>query len=320
MSEVGPPPGMVGLDLLDKRELQIAGVTMTSVNLQALAATMAGVLGFEENEVLVTDVLRDVVTFDILRRSVFAHQLTGRGDDVLAALRATPGVTLADDARVLSRGVLGWIAADGEDIDAAITAATLKASDIAGRIARRVRVFSTGAEVVAGDIEDTNRATVDRVLSEAGYTVSFGGTIRDDLDLIAGSIRRAVDEGYGLVITTGGVGAETKDCTVEAVERLDPEAATPYLCHFERDDRRHAKDGVRIAVGELGGAVIVCLPGPNEEVSLALPLLRDGLADGLRRAPLAELIAHRLREHLRHRMNWQHVAHHHLNTDQETHP
>ena len=310
MSQSSLPAAMVGLDLLDKRELSVVGISLNSANLHEMASAVAAVLGFAEKEVLVTDVLNGVVTFDILRRSIYAHQLMLHSDDLLDALRAVPGVELKPDAHVDSRGVLGWIAADSGQLETALATAAEQAARIESRIARRVRLFSTGAEVANGEIEDTNRHTAKQVLSEAGYEVSFGGALRDDIDLIAGSIRRAVDDGYGVIITTGGVGAESKDRTVEAVESLDPQAATPYLCHFQHDEYRHIKDGVRIAVGELYGSVIVSLPGPNEEVSLALPLLRDGLGQGFRRMALAQPIAERLRTHLRQRMVRHHSADH----------
>jgi molybdopterin biosynthesis enzyme len=137
--------------------------------------------------------------------------------------------------------------------------------------------------------------------------------MRDDVDLIAGAIRTAIGNGYGLVITTGGVGAEAKDCTVEAVQKLDPSAHTPYLCRFEAGHGRHVKDGVRIAVGEYRGSRIVALPGPNDEVSAALAVLRPGLRDGVGSARLADEVAEVLRGVLRARMRHQpqHNHHHH---------
>jgi hypothetical protein len=38
----------------------------------------------------------------------------------------------------------------------------------------------------------------------------------------------------GMVVTTGGVGGRDKDWSVEAIEALDPHAATPYLTVRQR--------------------------------------------------------------------------------------
>ena len=290
------------LDLLDKRELRVEGVRLLEANLGALAAAVASALNLPADEVLVTDVLGDVVTFDILRPNIFAHQLIGRWAAIRQRLAAVPGVTLHADARITSNGVLGWIPTDPDTLQAAFTEARTAAHGIAALISRRVCVLSTGAEVDRGEIEDTNRNTLSDVFGD-GYDVSFGGAVRDDRDLIAGRMRAAVEAGYGVVVTTGGVGAESKDHTIEALLKVDPQAATPYLTYFPSGDPRHVKAGIRIGVGDLHGSVIVALPGPNEEVQLAAPVLLEHLQAGGRRAELAEPIAARLRAHLRTRMN-----------------
>jgi molybdopterin biosynthesis enzyme len=71
---------------------------------------------------------------------------------------------------------------------------------------------------------------------------------------------------------------------------------------FQQGTGRHVKDGVRIAVGQLDTALIVALPGPNEEVRIALEVLVEGLRAGLGKAELAEALAARLRERLREKM------------------
>jgi molybdenum cofactor synthesis domain-containing protein len=292
----------ITLDLLDKRELRIEGITLRDANLGALAAAAAGALKLPANEVLVTDVLGEVVTFDILRPKLYGHQLVGRWDAIRNRLAQVPGVTLSPDATITSNGVLGWIPGDPEVLQDALAEARATAEGITARISRRVCVLSTGAEVDDGEIEDTNRQTLSAVFGD-DYDVAFGGTVRDDCDLIAGRIRATVDKGYGLVITTGGVGAESKDHTVEALLKLDPEAATPYLALFAAGEHpRHVKSGIRIGVGEWHGSAIVCLPGPNEEVRLAAPILVEHFAAGRRGTGLAEPIAACLRAHLRTRM------------------
>jgi molybdenum cofactor synthesis domain-containing protein len=305
-------------DLLDKREVQIVGVTLDRADLNAIAVAAADVLGLDRSEVLVTDFLDRVLTFDVLRSTIYPHQLLTSNEALLARLAEIPGVSLDDGATVEARGMLGWIAADSTDkaeIAEAIRTAQSRANDLLSRIAKRVRIFSTGAELVSGEVKDTNAATIAEGLVPDGFNCHHGGALRDDEELIAGAIRRAIDDGYGLVITTGGVGAEAKDCSVEAVLRIDPQAATPYLAHFETGSSRpghdrHVKDGVRIAVGRYQGSLIVALPGPNDEVTAALPVLRRGLADQLPPGDLAESIARTLRGILRSRMQGSHVWNH----------
>jgi molybdenum cofactor synthesis domain-containing protein len=245
-------------------------------------------------------------TFDILRPNLYGHQLVGTWEPIRRGLTKVAGVTLREDARLTSNGVLGWIPSDPAALESALGAARAAAEGIAARISRRVCVMSTGGEVDRGEIEDTNRQTVASVFAD-DFDVFFAGTVRDDDDLIAGRIRNAVDSGYGLIITTGGVGAESKDHTIEALLKVDPDASTPYLAIFDSGDNpRHVKAGIRIGVGDLHGSTIVCLPGPNEEVALAAPVLLEHFRAGRRGDELAQPIAARLREHLRTRMNHTH--------------
>jgi molybdenum cofactor synthesis domain-containing protein len=291
----------ISYDLLNKSELRVHGVTLDDADLGELAAGAAEVLELAAREVLVTDYRDGVLTFDVLRPTIYPHQLLDRQTALLARLSATRGVVMAVNASVTADGMLGWIAADAAEVGPAIARAESAATAISQRIARRAVVFSTGGELVSGEVRDTNRATVAAGLEADGFTCDFGGALGDDRDLLAGTLRAWIDRGYGLVITTGGVGAEDKDCTVEAVLVLDPHAATPYTCRFQAGHGRHVKDGIRIAVGRYHGARIFSLPGPNREVAAALEVLRPALAsetpipDGL----LAEAIAVRLRTELR---------------------
>jgi hypothetical protein len=117
----------------------------------------------------------------------------------------------------------------------------------------------------------------------------------------------AVDRGYGLVITTGGVGAEDKDFSVEAMTRIDPEAATPWIVKFEVGTGRHVKEGVRIGVGQCGLTTIVNLPGPHDEVVAAGDVLRRHCRTGrIDKAALAAETAAVLRDKLRHK-HWHHA-------------
>ena len=120
------------------------------------------------------------------------------------------------------------------------------------------------------------------------------------VNFITGYLRQAVSGGgYGLIVTTGGVGAEIKDCTIEALLALDPHAATPYTCRFEIGTGRHAKDGVRIGVAEVSGTLIVALPGPHDEARKGLKVLLEVISRKLDKSKLAEAIAVILRNDLR---------------------
>jgi len=291
---------MSGYDLLNKTELQIDKVYLSNANLTTIADTAADVLGLERAEVLVVDYRDGTLVLDIHNTCVDAYAIVGRQEALLESLGALPGVRVTDGTSVSSRGMLGWISLDRGRAMEALQKGERMAAEIIRNVAKRVVVFSTGAEVENGEIEDTNFPTIRDYLTEEGFKVSKGGVLKDHKVSIAAAIREAAEiGGYGLIITTGGVGAEEKDQTVEAVMEVDPDAATPYVCHFEVGTGRHVKDGVRIAAGEYNGALIVSLPGPNDEVKAGLEPLVKGLQAGFEKKDLAESIAEKLRSVLR---------------------
>jgi hypothetical protein len=102
-----------------------------------------------------------------------------------------------------------------------------------------------------------------------------------------------VNEGFGLIVTTGGVGAEGKDRTIEALLELDPMASTPYIIHYEKGTGRHEKDGVRIGISYVKPSLIIALPGPHEEVKIGIEVIIDGLKRGLDKEKLATALSER---------------------------
>ncbi len=297
------------INLLEKTELWLEGVSLQNARLEAIAAGVAEVLELDLREVLVVDVRDDHLVLDILRPVLKSRQIAGKGEEILRKISAIPGVSLSPQAGVHSAGALGWVALDANEAERAVEKSARMGEEIREKVARRAMVFSTGFEVEKGMIADTNFPLIEETLRSRGYTVKFGGILPDESGAIAYRLRRAAEEGYGLIVTTGGVGAEAKDCTVEALLRVDPGAATPYILKFEAGTGRHVKDGVRIAVGEIGISRLVALPGPTPEVRVGLERLIAGISEKWDKARTAEHIASALRE------KWRKKPHHHQRED-----
>jgi nicotinamide-nucleotide amidase len=81
----------------------------------------------------------------------------------------------------------------------------------------RAVLLVTGSEVARGVIDDRNGPFLARSLETAGVDVVRIELLPDDLETIAGGVRRAVSDGVGLVVTTGGLGATHDDVTMAAV-------------------------------------------------------------------------------------------------------
>ena len=290
-------------DLLKKTEMTIEPISLQKANLNDIAATIADVLAMEQNDVFVTDLRENVLTIDILKGCVDAYNIVGKKKELLQRLAELPGVRVTDATSIRSAGMLGWIALDDDEIQQSLKRSEEMAKEIRQKLSKRVIVFSTGAEVENGQIVDTNKSDITKRMQKEGYVVTQGPTLKDDEGFIAAHLRQAIENyGYGLVITTGGVGAEDKDHTIEAILAIDPEAATPYICRYEKGIGRHHKDGVRVAVGQVFETLIVALPGPNDEVRTSLDVLVRGLSMNLDKHILAEEIAGHLRNRLHEKM------------------
>jgi len=284
------------VNLLQKTELWIEGISLQNARLDDIARRVAEVLELEPSEVMVVDVREDHIVLDILRPVLKASQIAGKGKEILRRVAEVPGVILSAEASLHSEGALGWVCLDQGDYGPALERAQQMGEEIRKRVARRAIVFSTGFEVQKGLIADTNSPLIEDRLKAEGYSVSPGGVLPDNVGTIAYRLQGALDEGFGLILTSGGVGAEEKDCTVEALLRVDPSAAIPYIVKFEPGTGRHVKDGVRIAVGKVGLSWLVALPGPTREVQVGLERLLEGLGKGWDGKQTAEHIASALRE------------------------
>ncbi|GFN22554.1 molybdopterin-binding protein [Thermanaeromonas sp. C210] len=297
-------------DLLEKTTFWVQDVDLRGADLGQVAAAAAEALHLKVHEVMVVDVRPGLVAFDILRRRVQAEAVAGKEKEILKRLKEVPGVILGPEAGVHSEGVLGLIALEPGEAREILSASARLASEISQAVARRALIFASGSEVLAGKIRDTNSPYLIEALTGAGFQAEFGGILEDDVIAVANRLEGALERGYGLIVTTGGVGAEDKDCNIEAILRLDPQAHTPWILKFTPDNNRHHKEGVRIAVGRVGVARLVALPGPHEEVRLACQALLEGLAFGLDDAGLAERIAGVLRQHWQERMGKGGSEHH----------
>lgn len=287
---------MTDVQLLDKTEIWLRGVTVADANLPQLANVVAGVLGLENDRVFVTDIGANHVCLDILVPNLALEQFAGKKDELMAALAQVPGVTIAADASLHSDGILGLIGAAADVVPHILDEARRMNEGLRNYAMQRVAVVSTGPELLDGRVHDTNFEAIHELLGGAGFDVERGGVVDDDLERIAGRVARLVDESYGIVVTTGGVGAEAKDKTVEALLHLDPSAATAIIASFKQGHGRHVKSAIRIAVAQIGYALVVALPGPTHEVRLALPILIEGLRNQWSAASLVEALATPLRD------------------------
>ena len=302
----------MGLNLLEKTELWINNITLNKSNLTLLAETVAGVLEIEKSKVLVVDVRPNHITLDILEKDIPEEKILGKEKKILEAISEINGVLVTDDTYIHSNGILGLICLDENDSVKMKNTISEMVNEIKYKISKRAIVFPTGFELVDGLIEDTNTPYLKQLLESEGYKVDVGDIISDEIYDVVNKLSEAVSKAYGLIITTGGVGAEDKDKMVEGVLRIDPDAASPYIVKFRQGTGRHVKDGVKIAVGSVGPSLIISIPGPNDEVKVASSVLLNCIKNNCDKQETAQQIAKALAAKLADK-KFDHSEHHHNN-------
>lgn len=286
---------MPEVQLLGKTEIWLRGIHLADADLSAVARAAAKILCLPADKVFVTDVRHGLVVLDVLQPRVDFKAVAGKQEAVFAALTSVRGVSVDGDAQIHSEGVLGIMGVPRERAERAVAEAKRMEEGIRQYASGRVAVMATGAELADGSVRDTNFEAAKEILGEAGFEVEFGGSVGDEDREIAGRIASLAGEGFGLIITTGGVGAEDKDRTLEALELLDPDLSTAVLARYSKGQGRHVKDAVRIAVASLGWSTVISLPGPTHEVRLALGVIVRKLREGTNSSDLVEAIAAPLR-------------------------
>lgn len=95
----------------------------------------------------------------------------------------------------------------------------------------RVALFSTGRELVdapgqalaPGQIHDTNRPWLESRLKASGARIHVAGTLADDAEAFVAAVRRSLDDGVDLVVSTGAVSKGRYDFVPHALAALGAE-------------------------------------------------------------------------------------------------
>ncbi len=139
----------------------------------------------------------------------------------------------------------------------------------------KAAVVVVSDSVFSGAKEDRSGRIIVSSLEEMGVRVGKYEIVPDDPDTLEGLLRSLVDEGYDLVLTTGGTGFSKRDWTPEATKRVI-EREAPGISEFVRmygGERTPYSMLSRAVAGVSGGTLIINLPGSRGGVRDALNAL-----------------------------------------------
>lgn len=152
-------------------------------------------------------------------------------------------------------------------------------------------VFSTGNEVLFGDIVDTNSAFLCRQLKRSGVTVIKTSAVRDDMTALVSEIK-SIASAADVCVMTGGLGPTSDDLTAQALAKaagvnikLDSPALNSMKKYFDKrqltltsanEKQAMLPEGARFMENRhgtapgfsmtIGNCRFFCMPGVSKEM------------------------------------------------------
>jgi molybdopterin adenylyltransferase len=127
----------------------------------------------------------------------------------------------------------------------------------------RAAVLTISDGCFAGAREDLSGPAVVEMLTGAGVVEVLAETLPDEVEVIAGALRRYAEAGVGLIVTTGGTGLAARDVTPEATRRVCERMVDGLAERMRAEGLRDTPMAVlsRGVCGVVGTALVVNLPG-----------------------------------------------------------
>ncbi len=147
----------------------------------------------------------------------------------------------------------------------------------------RALVLTISDSAAAGKRQDLSGPEARKILVEAGFDVASVEVLPDERADIESRLRRASDEGFLLVVTSGGTGLSPRDVTPEAtlavIDRNVPGIADLMRLESLKITPKAALS--RAVSGIRGSTLIINLPGSLKGVRECLAAVRPILAHGV---------------------------------------
>jgi molybdenum cofactor biosynthesis protein B len=140
-----------------------------------------------------------------------------------------------------------------------------------------VRCFVITISDTRTEETDTSGRAILTLLAHAGHTIAGHAIVKDDADLVRGTIERHLASAdVQVIITTGGTGITARDSTYEAVsgllqKRLDGFGELFRMLSFQQIGPAAMMS--RACAGLVAGRIVVSLPGSESAVRLAMERL-----------------------------------------------
>ena len=144
----------------------------------------------------------------------------------------------------------------------------------------RTAVLTISNRVSRRETEDTSGTLLATMAEEAGADVDAMEVLPDDLGLIEDRLHHYVDEGFALILTTGGTGLTPDDVTPEATQLVIDREVPGFPEAMRAESMRHTPLGMvsREVCGTAGRTLILNFPGNPKAIEQLFPVVGPALA------------------------------------------
>ena len=140
-------------------------------------------------------------------------------------------------------------------------------------------VLTISTSVAAGRTQDTSGDALAAAATDAGAEVVAQETVTDDQAAIETALRRHIDGGVALILTTGGTGLTPDDVTPEATRAVIDRDAPGFAEAMRAEALKYTPHGIltRGVSGIAGGTLIINFPGNPKAIGELFPVIAPTL-------------------------------------------
>ena len=140
-------------------------------------------------------------------------------------------------------------------------------------------VLTISTSVAAGRTQDTSGDKLAAAAGEAGADVIAQETVTDDRAAIEAALRRHIEAGVALILTTGGTGLTPDDVTPEATRAVIDRDAPGFAEAMRAEALKYTPHGIltRGVSGIAGETLIINFPGNPKAIGELFPVIAPTL-------------------------------------------
>ncbi len=125
-------------------------------------------------------------------------------------------------------------------------------------------------------VEDPSGDIIERLMREAGHSITGRALIPDKIELVRATVRKALKSDAEAIVITGGTGIAPSDVTIEGITPMLEKELPGFGELFRKisyDTIGSAAMMTRATAGVVRGKAIFCLPGSPDGVRTAVSKL-----------------------------------------------